>query len=283
MSRQDSDAIVKEKEEEFHDAWAASLDPREVLVDESWQAVTCPEHRWIRAQVGDLRGRRVLDLGCGAGEAAVWFAKQGANVTACDLSTGFLDLVERVAHVHGVHVHTHQADADRLGLPADAFDVVYAGNLLHHVDLEKTLRQIRHCLKPGGRLVTCDPLCHNPVINVYRRMASAVRTEDEHPLHVRDLNVFRRYFTDVRADYFWFLTLWIFLRFYLIERVHPSKERYWKKIIKEHARLAPRYRRLEGLDRALLGLCPFLKRYCWNVAICATRPAEAGTGVADAA
>jgi hypothetical protein len=54
--------------------------------------------------------------------------------------------------------------------------------------------------------------------------------------------------------------------------VHPSKERYWKKIILEHERLTPMYRRLEKLDRFVLGWCPWLKRFCWNIAVCGTKP-----------
>jgi SAM-dependent methyltransferase len=268
------DAQLKEKEQHFHDEWALSIDPKEVMVDQSWNAVTCPEHQWIRKQLGDLRGLRLLDLGCGAGEAAVWFAKQGADVVASDLSPEFLTLVERVAALHGVKVQTHQADADRLDFPDNHFDVVYAGNVLHHVDTQKTLDQIARILKPGGRLVSWDPLRHNPAINVYRRMAMGVRTEDEHPVHIKDVKTFSKWFTDVRHECFWFCTLWIFFRFFLIERVHPSKERYWKKIIKEHQRLTPIYNRWAKLDRIVLGTLPFLKRYCWNVAICATKPAK---------
>jgi SAM-dependent methyltransferase len=265
---------VKAREEEFHDRWAASLDPRDVLVDQSWEAATAPEHRWIRAQLGELRGKRVLDLGCGAGEAAVWFAKQGASVVASDLSADFLELVRRVAALHGTSVQTHHADADAIDLPAGSFDVVYAGNLLHHVNLEQTLDRICALLKPGGMVVTWDPLRHNPVINIYRRMASGkdgVRTEDEFPLHIRDVRHFERRFTEVRSECFWLCTLWIFVRFYLIERVHPRQDRYWKRIIREHGRLEGKYRRLERLDRALLRIFPFFKRYCWNVAICARK------------
>lgn len=269
-----SDDALKLREQEFHDDWADSIDPAEVMVDQSWEAATCPEHRWIRQQLGDLRGKRILDLGCGAGEAAVWFAKQGAHVVASDLSASFLRLVERVAALHGARVETHQADSDRIDLPPGSFDIVYAGNMLHHVDTARTLDQIRALLKPGGKLVSWDPLAHNPVINVYRKMAQGVRTEDEHPLRMRDIKLFRERFTDVRYQCFWFFTLWIFLRFFLIERVHPSKERYWKKIIKEHERLTKKYNRLAWLDRVVLGALPFLKRYCWNVAVCATRPAS---------
>ena len=268
----DSDAEHKHHEEQFHDAWANSVDPREVLVDESWNAATCPEHRWIRKQLGDLRGKRVLDVGCGAGEAAVWFAKQGADVTASDLSSAFLDLVTRVANLHGVAVNTHHADADHLDLPANYFDIVYAGNVLHHVEMAATLAQLARVLKPGGRIVTWDPLRHNPVINLYRRMASAVRTPDEHPLHIGDVRLFDAHFVDVRYQCFWLMTLWLFLRFYVVERVHPSKERYWKKIVADHLRLTSIYNRWAHVDRLLLRSVPFLRRYCWNIVICATKP-----------
>lgn len=268
------EVALKHREEEFHDSWADSIEPASVLVDESWLAVTCPENRWIREQLGDLRGKRVLDLGCGAGEAAVWFAKQGAIVVASDLSSSFLRLVERVAALHAVNVQTHHGDADALGIPGgEKFDVIYAANLLHHVDTARTLDQIEAALAPGGVVVSWDPLRHNPIINVYRRLASSVRTPDEHPLDIRDLELFRARFTDVRYQCFWLATLWIFVRFFVIERVHPGRERYWKKIIQEHQRLTSRYRRLERVDRALLRRMPWLKRYCWNIAVYAKKRA----------
>jgi SAM-dependent methyltransferase len=266
---------LKAREEEFHDRWASSLDPREVMVDASWEAATAPEHRWIARQLGDIHGKRVLDLGCGAGEAAVWFAKRGADVVASDLSADFLDLVQRVAALHGVKVQTHQADADRIDLEPASFDIVYAGNLLHHVNLKQALDRIHALLRPGGVLVTWDPLRHNPIINIYRRMASGdggVRTDDEFPLHIRDIAKFEARFADVKHECFWMATLWIFVRFFLIERVHPKQDRYWKRIIREHARLSGTYRRLERVDRLLMRTMPFLKRYCWNIAICARKP-----------
>src|SRR5262245_53472863 len=137
------DQTIKDAERHFHDAWASSVHPSEVMVDESWEASTCPEHRWIREQLGTLKGKRILDLGCGAGEAAVWFAKQGAHAVASDLSPEFLALVAKVAQLNNVKVDLHLADADQLELAAESFDVVYAGNVLHHVNLEETLDRIR--------------------------------------------------------------------------------------------------------------------------------------------
>jgi len=102
-------------------------------------------------------------------------------------------------------------------------------------------------------------------------MAKAVRTADEMPLAMSDLDLFRSRFAHVEYRTFWLTALWVFMRFFLIERVSPAKERYWKKIITEANRLAPCYRRLEALDRRLLDRWPFLGRYCWNVVVCCSK------------
>jgi SAM-dependent methyltransferase len=218
-------------------------------------------------KLGDVRGKHILELGCGAGEASVYFAKLGAEVTATDISAGMLKVVEDVAKRHDVAVATRQIFSHQLPFDDATFDIVYAANLLHHVELEPTLVEVKRVLKKGGIFVSWDPLAHNPLINIYRSMATEVRTDDEHPLKISDLERFRAFFPVVEYDATWLLTLWIFLRFYMIERVDPNKERYWKKILVEHERLDKTFRRLERVDRLLLGLFPFLKRYCWNIVI----------------
>src|SRR5262245_13700976 len=62
---------------------------------------------WIEPafrQLGELRGRRVLDFGCGHGMAAVVLARRGARVTAFDLSFGYLDEARRRARANGAAV-----------------------------------------------------------------------------------------------------------------------------------------------------------------------------------
>lgn len=264
---------AKLKEESFHDSWAESIRVDEVMVDESFEACTSPENRIVLERLGELRGRRILELGCGAGEASVYFAKQGAEVTATDLSAGMLEVVQKVAARHGVAVSIKRSVSNKLDFPDNSFDVVYAANLLHHVDIEPTLAEAARVLKPGGLFASWDPLAHNPLIKVYRLMATEVRTADEHPLRMSDLALFRRHFAEVTFDTTWFFTLWIFLRFLLLERVHPNRERYWKKILVEHRRLEREHRFLERLDRKVLRRLPFLKRYCWNIVVVARKAA----------
>ncbi|MDB4928923.1 MAG: bifunctional 3-demethylubiquinone-9 3-methyltransferase/2-octaprenyl-6-hydroxy phenol methylase [Myxococcaceae bacterium] len=261
------------REESFHDAWARSADVSTLDVVKAAEACTSPELRHITRTMGLLAGKTVLDVGCGLGEASVYFAVKGATVTATDLSTGMLESTGRLAAQHRVQVALHHSAAEDLRLPADArFDFIYVGNLFHHVDVEATLRRLAPHLAPEGTLLSWDPLAYNPLINVYRAIATEVRTPDEHPLTMRDLAAFRRHFADVRCDYFWLTTLSIFVAMAVLQRRNPNRERYWKSVVDEADRWAPLYLPLERLDAALLRALPFLRPLCWNVVVAARHP-----------
>lgn len=105
---------MTKKEELFHDVWAKSLKPEEVLVDQSFEACTSPENRLIMRKLGEVKDKKILDLGCGAGEAAVYFAKKGARVTAADTSANMLELVLEVAAKHNVSLEREQVDSHDL-------------------------------------------------------------------------------------------------------------------------------------------------------------------------
>lgn len=259
--------IILYEEEKFHDNWANTINVDEVMVDESFEACTSPENRLILKRLGNIKDKKILELGCGAGEASVYLAKKGADVTATDISGGMLDVVQNVAKKHGVNVRTVKCNSHQMPFADGSFDVVYAANVLHHVNIKDTLQEVRRVLKPGGIFVSWDPLAHNPLINIYRKMASGVRTVDEHPLKVNDIDLFRKIFSRVEYGATWLFTQLIFIKFYLIDRVSPNKERYWKKILKEHKKLERAYFSLEKMDTLLLRIFPFLKRYCWNIVI----------------
>ena len=105
-------------EREFHDAWADTIDPRSVPVFGSFTASTAPEARWLLEEIGELRGRRVLELGSGAGEGAVYFAVRGANVLASDCSPRMLELAKEVAALNGTSLETIVCSAEDLPIAA---------------------------------------------------------------------------------------------------------------------------------------------------------------------
>jgi 2-polyprenyl-3-methyl-5-hydroxy-6-metoxy-1,4-benzoquinol methylase len=255
-------------EREFHDAWANSEDVEKIDVRASNEVCTAPEMRYITERLGNIKGKRLLDVGCGLGEASVYFAMLGADVTSSDLSQGMLDATTRLALANGVSIKQHVASAEDMQLPPEAkFDIIYAGNLLHHVDIEETITRIKPHLAVGGVFVTWDPLAYNPAINVYRSMATDVRTPDEHPLKWSDIKLFRKHFGTVETRYFWLTTLLIFVIMVLAQRRNPNKERFWKVVVQEGEKWSWLYYPLDKLDRLLLAIFPPLRLLCWNVVI----------------
>lgn len=261
-----------DREEDFHDSWALGVDVEGIDVIKSNESITAPEMRYITKKLGNIAGKSLLDVGCGLGEAGVYFATRGADVTSTDISQQMLAVTSRLARKYNVSVHTHKSIAEDLQLGTRKFDVVYLGNLLHHVDIDQTLSRVAHALKPDGTYVSWDPVAYNPLINIYRLIATQVRTSDEHPLRVRDLRLFKKHFNDVQMRFFWFSTLLIFVLMFLVERKNPNKERFWKVVVDEGEKWSPLYRLLEKLDNLLLRIFPPLGLLCWNVVIIAKEP-----------
>lgn len=253
------------KETEFHNHWAASVNLGDIRVSEAFEAPAAMENRFILAQMGPLRGKRLLDIGAGLGESSVYFALQGADVTCTDISPGMVDCAVRLGELHGVKLTGIVAAGETLNVPPGSFDIVYIANTIHHVGDKKLLfAEIHKALKPGGRFFSFDPLAYNPVIEVYRRMATEVRTEDEAPLTFAHVRLARKYFHNVRHREFWICSLALFLKYYLVDRVHPNQDRYWKRIFRETPASLRWWLPLRWIDSVLTRI-PVVRRLAWNI------------------
>ena len=118
----------------------------------------CPEGvREVEAGLlGDVRGRDVLEIGCGAAQGARWLVSAGARVTAFDVSYGQLLESRRLDAASGVRVdRLVQADAQALPFRDEAFHAVVSafGGLPFVADSAGALREAARVLRPGGRLV----------------------------------------------------------------------------------------------------------------------------------
>jgi 2-polyprenyl-3-methyl-5-hydroxy-6-metoxy-1,4-benzoquinol methylase len=254
-----------QRETEFHDAWANNTSIESVLVRECFEAPTAMENQFILSQMGELKGKRLLDVGSGLGESSVYFALQGARVMMVDISPGMVQTGHEIAKKNGVEVEGIVSSAEELDVPAESYDLVYIANTIHHAqDRDLLFQKIHRTLKPGGRFFSFDPIAYNPVINVYRRMATDVRTEDESPLTARDLKLARKYFPDVQHREFWISTLALFLKYYAFDRVHPNQDRYWKRILRETPESLSWWMPLRSLD-ALLTRIPAVRWLAWNM------------------
>lgn len=105
--------------------------------------------------LGDVRGRRILDLGCGEGGYARELAKRGAKVTGVDGSARLIEIARRRTTDPGVAVEYLCANAaDLAPLPAaSSDDALAAMSLMDVEDYEGAIREIARVLVPGGRLL----------------------------------------------------------------------------------------------------------------------------------
>jgi SAM-dependent methyltransferase len=205
---------------------------------------------WIRpavAALGDLDGKDVLDFGCGHGMAAVVLARRGARVTAFDLSPAYVAEARHRAGANGVDVRFVVADGERLPFADASFDRVWGNAILHHLDLERTGRELRRVLRPGGIVVFCEPWGENPLLNLARRhlpYPGKGRTPDERPLRLRDVDILRRVFPTLEVRGYQLLSM--------LRRV-----------------LKPGWLtgQLESCDERLLRRFPSLSRFCRYVVL----------------
>jgi SAM-dependent methyltransferase len=163
-------------------------------------AIYLNHETWIRpafARLGELRGLRVLDYGCGHGMASVVLARRGARVTAFDLSHGYLDEARRRAAANHVAIDFAKADGERLPFGDAAFDRIWGNAVLHHLDLRRAGPELARVLRPDGIAVFCEPWGENPFLSWARRRLpypGKQRTVDEQPLRQWQLDLLRHYF-----------------------------------------------------------------------------------------
>src|SRR5215218_3460117 len=105
--------------------------------------------------LGDVRGRRVLEIGCGSAPCARWLATQGAEPVGLDLSAGMLRHAAAAGAGSGVAVPLVQAGAERLPFADGAFDLACSafGAVPFVAEPDRVMREVARVLRPGGRWV----------------------------------------------------------------------------------------------------------------------------------
>lgn len=112
-----------------------------------------PEWPTLQSMLPDLRGLRVVDLGCGFGWFCRWAREVGAtSVQGLDVSENMPGHAREMTSDPAI-VYT-RTDLEGLSLTKGAFDLVYSSLTLHYLEnLRGLLEQVRRGLVPGGRFV----------------------------------------------------------------------------------------------------------------------------------
>jgi len=148
------------------------------------------------------RGRRVLEVGCGAGVDLARFAKGGAEATGVDIAESAIELARANFAQQGLHAELRVANGEALPFPDRTFDLVYAHGVVQYTaDPRRLVGECRRVLKPGGRAIF---QVYNRVswLNVLSKvMKVGLEHQDAPVLRTYSIGEFRRLldgFADVR-------------------------------------------------------------------------------------
>jgi ubiquinone/menaquinone biosynthesis C-methylase UbiE len=242
-----------ESERSFHNATFSSN-----LRDDTakYYAVTRKSRELYIRSVESLGARkRVLEYGCGPGSYAFHLAAHQARVTGIDIS----DVAIRQAREQAAalqldgQVTFEVMNAESVSFADNSFDLICGTGILHHLSLQKAFKEIQRTLSPNGHAVFIEPLAHNPLITLYRWATPKLRTEDEHPLTMSDLQTARQYFATIETRFFHLSSL---------GAVPLRKFPFFNRVV--HA--------LDRMDETLFRLSPTMKRFAWRVLLTLSRP-----------
>lgn len=156
-----------------------------------------------------FKDKRVLEIGCGKGDFSMKMAKEQVNVVGIDISEVAIDYLKKYIKKNNLEKYTDfkVMNAEELNFDKSYFDGIIGISILHHLKLEKVCKQMVNILKENGQGIFKEPLGHNPFINLYRKLTPSYRTEDEHPLLKKDIEIIKKYFNTVEIKHFHLTTL----------------------------------------------------------------------------
>jgi len=200
--------------------------------------------RGIADFLGSLRGRRVLEYGCGLGEVCVLLAKSGAKVTGFDLSPVSVAVARQRAAINHVEadIDLVVAPGERLPFADESFDVVFGKAILHHLDVNAGMADLARVLKPGGKVAFAEPMGMNPILNFIRAHVPYPHKHPrgaDRPLNYLEIRGWGQQFKEFRF-----------------------REIQLLSMFERGLGFGKRLKLLRRLDDVLLERLPFLRRYC---------------------
>lgn len=201
------------------------------------------------------QGSRLLDFGTGPGENALRLAHIGYHVEGFDISEKNIEIASELFKKNDKNGNFQVSFAEELPYGDDTFELIVGIDILHHVDIKKSINECYRVLKPGGKAFFREPvevplldrIRETKLVQLFAPKQASFElhiTEDERKLNKIDDDLIKSIFPKIKRHYYFF-----FARF--------------DKFFREGSDPSPSL--LEKLDHKLLNAFPFLKKLCGTV------------------
>jgi SAM-dependent methyltransferase len=154
--------------------------------------------------VGDIRGRTVVDLGCGTGENLIPLAERGARVIGMDISPDLIAIAQKRLNDANLQASLSAGDAYNTGLPDESVDIIFCAALIHHLDIKLVRDEMWRVLRKGGAIVLKEPIRFSKGYAWLRGLLPAHEdiSDYEHPLTREELATMMEPFKVTGTRYF---------------------------------------------------------------------------------
>lgn len=193
--------------------------------------------------LGNLKNKKLLEIGCGSGRQAIELSERGAKVTAIDISEESVSTLKRKIKENDLkNIKVLKMSGESLKFPSNSLDRVYINCVLMHADKEKVIPESIRVLKKGGILVFKETIKEWLFAFPYRTF-SPFRKTKPHYIKLKDI----KKLTAQHKEFYLLSTAFLFLVYSARNHGFPYKI----------------YNSMTKLDRILLKKIPVLRNVSW--------------------
>jgi 2-polyprenyl-3-methyl-5-hydroxy-6-metoxy-1,4-benzoquinol methylase len=140
----------KIEHEKFSLGWFEEVDRRFIFGARLFAHEDSPFDKII--PFSEMKGKRVLEIGCGMGLHSELMTRAGAEVVAVDISETSVEATKRRFELKNLQIEVYRGDAVELQFPPESFDYVWSWGAIHHSAYTgRIVRQFDRVLRPGGQ------------------------------------------------------------------------------------------------------------------------------------
>ena len=239
---------INQRERKFHNQLHLTGNEDRTHQNKYYKALHALQKDFLKDLEIETNLKDVLDYGCGTGNFAEKVKSfNPKKIVAVDISEEAIKKARKNLKINSEKIEFRVENCEKLNLNSDSFDVAYGGGILHHLDLNKSLEELKRILRKDGKIIFVEPLATNPIINIYRKLTPKARSVDEHPFTFDDIKLIKSTFKNVEIKYYGFFTL-LFFKFYR----YPETSRFFKL--------------LSAIDKLFLN-SKYFKFLAWSVLI----------------